>query len=318
MSILSVILDTDPGVDDALAMMLALSSPELEVLGVSVVSGNVPLATGTENALKVLGLMGRTDIGVYVGADRPLVRDPVYAEEVHGNTGLGQARLPDPGVAVAGDGVAFLVETLTDRPGEVMLIAVGPLTNLALAEQQSPGVLQKAKQVIVMGGAIQEPGNATPTAEFNFYADPDAARGVIQSGAQVMLVPLDVTHQVILGREMLENEVAPKNTDRSRFLMDAVQDTLRFAEQTGGREGIYLHDPLAVGVAVAPELFEVETMRLDVETQGELTAGQVVADLREIREERQQGRKVHCTIRVDCERFLGLFLKRVLEKGPFS
>lgn len=312
MNALSVILDTDPGVDDALAIMLALSSPEVDVLGVSVVSGNVSLDLGTENALKVLGLMGRTDVRVYRGADRPLVRDPVYADEVHGWTGLGQAVLPDPGTTSAGDGVAFLVETLSDRPGEVTLIAVGPLTNLALAEQQSPGVLQKARQVIVMGGAIREPGNVTPTAEFNFFADPEAARFVIRSGAQFVLVPLDATHQVMLSRELLEGQVAPRGTPKARFLMDAVQDVLRYAEQTGGRQGVYLHDPLAVGLAISPALFEVEAMRVDVETAGELTAGQVVADLREVGRDRRSGYDVECVVGVDSDRFLRLFLERVL------
>ena len=174
-----VILDADPGVDDALAMMLALGSRELEVLGICTVCGNVPMEVGTGNALKLLALLNRDDVPVYAGACRPLKRKAVYATEVHGKGGLGDAVLPPAGRPSSGDAVAFIVDTLSARPGRVTLIAVGPLTNLALAESRSPGVLKKAREVCVMGGAIDEPGNVTPAAEFNFFADPDAARQVV-------------------------------------------------------------------------------------------------------------------------------------------
>ena len=212
---------------------------------------------GTQNALRVLGLLDRTDAPVYPGADRPLVRDPVYATEVHGPEGLGEAVLPDPDVPPAGDGVGFLVETLSARPGEVTLIAVGPLTNLALAEQRVPGVLCEARQVIVMGGAIKEPGNSTPTAEFNFYADPDAAGQVVRSGAPLTLMTLDVTRRVGLDVEGIQHRVAPLGTPKARFVEAAVQSAIAYTKRVYGYAGIYLHDPLAVGLAIDPSLFKL-------------------------------------------------------------
>ena len=194
--------------------MLALGSPELDVIGICTVSGNVPLNTGTRNAQGLLQLFDRTEIPVYEGADQPLKRDPVFATEVHGESGMGQAVLPEPALDVRGNAVDFLVQTLSDQPGEITIIAVGPLTNLALAEQRQPGTLQKAKQVIAMGGAIAETGNSTPVAEFNFYADPHAVHTVIHSGATLLIVPLDATRQVVLSESDIENQIAPLENSR--------------------------------------------------------------------------------------------------------
>ena len=310
-----VILDTDPGVDDALAMMLALGSSELDVMGICTVSGNVPLDVGTRNARGVLHLLGRAEIPIFAGADRPLKRDPVFATEVHGKTGMGRAALPVPNAnQQAGRGVHavdFLVQTLSEQPGEVVVIAVGPLTNLALAEQRGPGVLQKAKQVIVMGGAIAEPGNVTPVAEFNFYADPHAARRVIHSGAALVIAPLDATHQVMLRESDIEERIAPLNTARSQFVVDATRNMLARCRQIGREPMVYLHDPLAVGAAIAPELLDVETVYVDVETSGDLTLGQVVADRRDAPSKGRLGTPVDCVMRVRAEAFLSLFLSRV-------
>ena len=311
-----VILDTDPGVDDALAMMLAVRSPELDVMGICTVSGNVPLDVGTRNARGVLQLLGQAEIPVFAGAERPLKRDPVFATHVHGKGGMGQAALPErDGNQQAGRGthaVDFLVQTLSDRPGEVVVIAVGPLTNLALAEQRSPGVLQKAKQVIAMGGAIAEPGNATPVAEFNFYADPHAARRVIHSGAELVIAPLDATHQVMLREVDIEERIAPLNTAMAQFVVDATRDVRALYRRIGREPVVYLHDPLAVGAAVAAELMAVETVYVDVETSGDLTLGQVVADRREAPAKGRLGTPVDCVMHVRSDAFLSLFLSRVL------
>jgi len=311
---LPVILDTDPGVDDALAIMLALSSPELDVLGLCTVSGNVPLDVGTRNALALLAFLGRVDVPVFVGADRPLERDPVFATEVHGAGGMGRAILPVSTADAQEDAVGFLVRVLSERPGEVVVIAVGPLTNLALAELREPGVLKKAKQVIVMGGAIVEPGNASPAAEFNFFADPHAAQVVIRCGASVVLVPLDATHQVMLQAADIETQIVPLSTERSQFVVDAVHDVLALYEGMGRDPVVYLHDPLAVGMAVAPELLEVEIVHVDVETEGVLTLGQVVADLRVAPSKGYQGIPTRCVMQVDAEKFLALFLDRVFKR----
>ena len=198
---MDVILDVDPGVDDAMAILLALSSPELTVLGLTVVSGNVQVETGIENALRILAFAGREDVQVFRGAGKPIGRESVHATEVHGSSGLGEAVLGPSSRKAQENAVGFIVDTLDQKPGEVGLLAVGPLTNLALAEQQFPGILSKAKQIVVMGGAIEEPGNISPTAEFNFFVDPEAARIVIHAKAQVVVVPLDVTQRIGIDRE---------------------------------------------------------------------------------------------------------------------
>ena len=311
-----VILDTDPGVDDALAIMLALGSPELDVIGICTVSGNVPLKTGTRNAQGLLQLLDRTDIPVFAGAYQPLKRDPVFATEVHGKSGMGQAVLPEPSQEVKGDAVDFLVQTLSDQPGEIAIIAVGPLTNLALAEQRQPGTLQKARQVIVMGGAIVETGNSTPVAEFNFYADPHAAHTVVHSGAALLLVPLDATRQVILSESDIENQIAPLKTVASQFVVDATQNVLALYRQIGREPIVYLHDPLAVGAAIASELLRAETLYIDIETSGDLTLGQVVTDRRGLPPPYRLGKPVDCAIHVNAEAFLSLFLTRVFTPNP--
>lgn len=310
----SAILDLDPGVDDALAIMLALASPELEVVGITTVNGNVPLSMGKRNTLRVLELLKRTKIPVYSGSDRPLLRDPVYALEIHGLEGLGEAFLPDPDVQLAGDGIKFLIETLSACPGEIVLIATGPLTNLALAEQCSPGILSQARKVVVMGGVLEGSGNVTPSAEFNFFVDPEAARKVIRSEAPVLLVPLNITRQVGLDKGRIKAQVMPLKTEKSQFIEAAVQTAIAYSEKGGGYAGIYLHDPVAVGVTIVPGFFRTEPVLLDVETAGELTVGQVVVDRRlGVPESKRKGFWVECVVEVDGEKFLNLFLKRVLE-----
>lgn len=305
------ILDTDPGVDDALAIMLALGSSELDVIGICTVSGNVPINTGTRNAQGLLQLLDRTEIPVYAGADQPLKRDPVFATEVHGESGMGQAVLPEPSQKIKGDAVDFLVQTLSDQPGEITIIAVGPLTNLALAEQRQPGILQKAKQVIVMGGAIAETGNSTPVAEFNFYADPHAAQIVVHSDAALLIVPLDATRQVVLSETDIENQIASLKTVASQFVVDAVQNVFALYRQLEREPIVYLHDPLAVGAAIAPELLRSETLYIDIETSGDLTMGQVVTDRRGLPPPYRLGEPVKCAMHVNAEAFLSLFLTRV-------
>lgn len=310
-----IILDTDPGVDDALAIMLALGSPELDVMGICTVSGNVPLNTGTRNAQGLLQLLDRTEIPVFAGADQPLKRDPVFATEVHGESGMGQAVLPEPSQKIKGDAVDFLVQTLSDQPGEITIIAVGPLTNLALAEQRQPGTLQKAKQVIVMGGAIAETGNSTPVAEFNFYADPHAAQIVVHSDAALLIVPLDATRQVVLSETDIENQIAPLKTVASQFVVDAVQNVFALYRQLEREPIVYLHDPLAVGAAIAPELLRSETLYIDIETSGDLTMGQVVTDRRGLPPLYRLGEPVNCAMHVNAEAFLSLFLTRVFKSA---
>ncbi|MXX36491.1 MAG: nucleoside hydrolase [Gemmatimonadetes bacterium] len=305
-----LLMDVDTGVDDALALLLALSSPEVELIGVSTVAGNVPLHQTTDNTLRLLQWAGRADVPVYAGAERPLVRDAVAADDVHGATGLGAAQLPEARTSSAGDGVEFLLSTLQARPGEVTLVATGPLTNLARAEARAPGVLRQARQVVIMGGAVRVPGNITPTAEFNFYADPHAAHQVLASAAELVLVGLDVTEQVWLAQTTLQ---ACTGT-HAAFCRAACEPVIAFESAHYGFAGMHVHDPVALGAALWPQLFHTQQLWVDVETTGELTAGQVVVDQRALASDQERlGRPVACAVEVDQVRFLELFTERVLQ-----
>ena len=302
-------MDVDTGVDDALALLLALSSPEVELVGVSTVAGNVPLQRTTDNTLRLLQWAGRADVPVYAGAERPLARDAVAADDVHGATGLGASHLPEAHTSPAGDGVEFLLSTLQARPREMILVATGPLTNLARAEAQVPGVLQQARQVVIMGGAVRVPGNITPTAEFNFYADPHAARQVLASAAELVLVGLDVTHQVWLEQAALHACTGAY----AAFCRAACQPVIAFESAHYGFAGMHVHDPVALGAALWPQLFHTQQLWIDVETTGELTAGQVVVDQRALASDQERlGRPVACAMDVEQTRFLELFTERVL------
>ena len=304
-----LIMDVDTGVDDALALLLALASPEVELVGVSTVAGNVPLHRTTDNTLRLLQWAGRDDVPVYAGAERPLVRDAVAADDVHGATGLGAAHLPEARTSPAGDGVEFLLSSLQTRPGEMTLVATGPLTNLARAEARVPGVLRQARQVVLMGGAVRVPGNITPTAEFNFYADPHAARQVLASGAELILVGLDVTDQVWLKQVDLQACTGAY----AAFCRAACEPVIAFESAHYGFAGMHVHDPVALGAALWPQLFRTQQLWVDVETSGELTVGQVVVDQRALASDQERlGRPVTCAVEVDQARFLALFTERVL------
>lgn len=309
-----VILDVDPGVDDALAILMALHSPELEVLGLTTVCGNVPLEQTTENALKVLELAGRTDVPVCMGAARPLAREPVHAYEVHGPEGLGEAQLPEPEAVPAGDAVDFLIEGIEARIGEVIVVATGPLTNLALAEARSPGILSQSRRLVIMGGVLHEPGNISPQTEFNFHADPHAARQVVNSGANIALVPLEAARQLWLEQDLLRWHLAGREDPIARFCAASTQTVMAFETQLYGRRGMHLHDPLAVGLSIFPQLCEIQPLWIDVEPEGELTSGQLVVDRRPfVRDDHLVGNQVKCALKINVPGFLEVFLDRLLQ-----
>ncbi|HIG56390.1 MAG TPA: nucleoside hydrolase [Candidatus Handelsmanbacteria bacterium] len=308
-----IILDVDMGVDDALAIMLALQSPEVELLGISTVFGNVPLNQATRNALQVLELMGRDEIPVYVGAGEPLIRKLVHAEAVHGESGLGDAVLPDPEMLPAGNALDFLIEGIQARPGEVIVIATGPLTNLALVEKKQPGILDQARRVLVMGGALAEAGNITPVSEFNSFADPHAFHQLIKVETNMSLIPLDVTHQLGLAAETIAARLAGRDDAIARFIRESTRTVIAFEQEHYNYAGVYLHDPAAVALGIDSSLCGMETLLLDVETTGELTTGQVVVDRRPFSdEEERQGYPVDCAIKVDVDRLMHMFESRVL------
>ena len=280
MSPRKIIIDTDPGQDDAVAILLALASPEeIEVLGLTAVAGNVPLDLTAKNARIVCELAGKTDVPVYAGCDRPLGRDLVTAEHVHGKTGLDGPNLPDPKMPLAeGHGVDFIIDTLrAHEAGTVTLCPLGPLTNIASALQKAPDIAEKVQEIVLMGGAYFEVGNITPTAEFNIYVDPQAADIVFRSGIPIVVMPLDVTHKALVTQ--------PRN-DAFRALDTPVGVAVaqmtdffeRFDKEKYGSEGAPLHDPCVTAYLIRPELFKGRHVNVEIETASELTLGMTVAD----------------------------------------
>jgi purine nucleosidase len=285
-----VVLDVDTGVDDALAILLTLRSPEFAVQGICTVSGNAPLLQTTANTCRVLDVAGASDIPVVAGAAAPLARPGITAGEVHG-----------------GDGLGGMADRLRRVPEALTLIATGPLTNVAQAIRQDVATMRRLRALTIMGGAICVPGNVGPVSEFNFAVDPEAAAIVLGAGLPVTLVPLDVTERVTLTRQAAD--AAATEGAVPTFVRRITAATMAFHRQRYGEEGIFLHDPLAVGVTLDPSFVRQESIAVAVETRGTLTAGMTVADLR---------RGSHAVptaqvcLEVDAERFLRLFTQRVL------
>lgn len=274
-----IIIDTDPGQDDAVAILLALASPELEVLGITCVAGNVPLALTSRNARIICELAGRTDIPVHAGCDAPLARKLVTAENVHGKSGLDGIDLPEPRMPLApGHAVDFLIDTLRREPaGTVTLVAIGPLTNLATAFRRAPDIAARIRQIVLMGGGHFEGGNITPMAEFNIFVDPEAAAVVLGCGADLVMLPLDVTHQALTDRAWLDD----LRGQRTR-LGEAVAAWTGFFERYDraryGHEGAPLHDPCTIAWLLAPDLFTGQRINVEVELDSPLSLGATVAD----------------------------------------
>ena len=273
-----IIIDTDPGQDDAVAILLALASPELEVLGITTVAGNVPLALTTRNAQLIVGLSGQT-VPIVAGRDRPLNRQLVTAEYVHGQTGLDGIDLGEPHVPVTpGDGVDFIIDTLRrEAPGTVTLVPIGPLTNIAAAFARAPDIIPRVQQVVLMGGAYFEVGNVTPTAEFNIYVDPEAAAQVLNSGVDVVMMPLDVTHKALTSADWLAG-LRALGTRAGEAVASWTDFFERYDREKYGSEGAPLHDPCTIAYLIRPELFSGRRINVEIETEGRFTTGMTVAD----------------------------------------
>ncbi len=274
-----IIIDTDPGQDDAVAILLALASPELDVLGITVVAGNVPLSWTLKNALKVCELAGKPQTRVYAGASGPLVRALVTAEHVHGDTGLNGPNLPEPTMQPqAQHAVDYLVEEIKRQPaGSVTLCTLGALTNIALALQRAPEIAPRIQQIVLMGGGFFEGGNITPAAEFNIYVDPHAAHIVFSSGIPLVVMPLDVTHQVLTTRVRLD-AIAARGTPVAKATVELLEFFERFDEQKYGSDGGPLHDPCVIAYLLQPDLFTGRHCHVAIETGSELTMGMTVVD----------------------------------------
>ncbi len=304
-----IIIDTDPGQDDAVAILLALGSPELELLGITCVAGNVPLPLTARNARIVCELAGRPDVPVFAGCDRPMARKLVTAEHVHGKTGLDGIDLWEPAMPLQpAHAVDFLIETLRrEPPGTVTLVPIGPLTNIATAMQRAPDIVPRIGRIVLMGGAYFEVGNITPAAEFNIYVDPEAADIVFRSGVDLVVVPLDLTHKALTTRARVEafrrlpGRVGPAVAAWTDFFE-------RFDKEKYGSEGGPLHDPCTVAYLLRPELFAGRRINIEIEMEGRYTLGMTVADWWRV-----SGRPANALFLkdVDAEGFFALLTERI-------
>ncbi len=305
-----IVIDTDGGIDDALALLLALAWPEAPVEAITTVHGNVPVEAATRNVYEVLHIAGR-EVGFFPGCATPLSASPVFAADVHGHDGLGGwVRTTPPCDFLNRVSAAKKTAALARQfPGEITLVTIGPLTNAAAALREDPEGFRFLRNIVTMGGAVWERGNVTATAEFNIYADPEAAREIVQSGIPLTLVGLDVTHKVEFTRARLEVLLGSRSDLRARFLRCICDRMFSFYLPRVGRDIFYLHDPLAVAVALDRSLVETRAMSVDIETQGELTRGMVVPERRPWV---QRPANVDVCVNVDAERFLDLFCELVI------
>ena len=301
------ILDCDPGHDDALALILGISRPELELLAVTTVAGNSDLASTTGNALRVLTLAGRTDIPVAAGAAGPLARPLHTASDVHGEHGLAGADLPEPTVGVRPEGAVELLRATLERAARpVTIAAVGPLTNIALLLRTHPHVAERIASLRIMGGAVTE-GNTTASAEFNIWQDPEAARIVFDAGRPIVMMPLDVTHQALFTDADVERLVAV-GTRPARIFADLLRFFARFHRERYGWDGSPIHDAVSVGHLAVPELVETAAYRVDIETVSELTRGRTVVDLHGLT---RRPPNAEVGIGIDRPRFIDMLIEAV-------
>ena len=303
-----VILDCDPGHDDAIALLLALASPELDLLGVTTVHGNQTLAKTTANALRVLDLVGRGDVPVAAGADRPLVRDLTVASHVHGDSGLDGPALPPAARQPLGEhAVDFLARTIESSPEPVTLVPTGPLTNIALLLRRTGGA--NVGRIVLMGGAVAE-GNMTPAAEFNIWADPEAAQEVFHSGIDTTMIGLDVTHQAVT-TPALQERLRQTGTIGA-FVADLIDFFSVYHATTYGWEGAPIHDAVAVAHVIVPGLVKTVERNVEVELESDLCRGRTVVD-RWRRTDRPAN--AHVGIEIETERFFDLLVERIGRLG---
>lgn len=274
-----IIIDTDPGQDDAVAILLALASPELDLLGITCVAGNVPLELTARNARIICELARRRDVKILAGCDRPLARKLVTAEHVHGKTGLDGITLPDPTMPLGPEhAVDFIIDTLRNEPvGSVTLCPLGPLTNIATAFRKAPDIVPRVAEIVLMGGGYFEGGNITPAAEFNIYVDPEAADIVFRAGVPLVVMPLDVTHKALTNRAWVE-EMRALGTEVGRAVASWTDFFERFDTAKYGSEGAPLHDPCVIAYLIRPDLFHGRHINVMIEVSGDYTLGATVAD----------------------------------------
>jgi inosine-uridine nucleoside N-ribohydrolase len=303
-----ILFDTDPGIDDACAILLALASPELSVEGLSIVHGNCSLEQATVNALSVLELADADHIPVVRGCELPLVQPSLLAPETHGETGLGYAKLPAASLKpIHQHAVDFLIEQILASPGEITLLAIGPLTNVALALRQEPRIVRALKEIIIMGGALRHEGNTTALAEFNTSVDPHAAHIVYHAGIPTTLVPLDVTYQCILTPDDV-SRLLKVDSPITRFVADATRFYMEFHDEYQKIAGCVINDPLALALTFMPELCTYEELPVDVDLSSGMSLGKTVADFY------NYGKKpanMKVALGVRARDFINLFIERI-------
>ncbi len=302
-----IVIDCDPGIDDAFALLLAIASPELDLRGVTTVAGNQTLERTTENALAVLELAGRNDVPVAAGADRPLVQELVTAEDAHGDSGVGAASLPAPSTGpVDRHAVDFLAEQARGAEPPLTLVALGPLTNVALLLARHPDAAAQIGRIVLMGGAVAE-GNMTASAEFNVWTDPEAAARVFESGLDVTMVGLDVTNQAVLGREHAERLRAHGPVGAAAAAM--LDFYVGFYGEAYDHGGSPIHDAVAVAALVRPDLVETSERHVAVELGSGLCRGRTVVDMRRRRALPPANARV--AVGIDAPAFTELLLARL-------
>ena len=305
-----IIIDTDPGQDDAAAIMLALGSrDEIDVLGITTVAGNVPLALTSKNARIVCDFSNRKDIKVFAGCDRPLKRPLVTAEYVHGATGLDGPELFEPETPLqAQHGVDFIIETLRSEPAKsVTLCPLGALTNIATALMRAPDIAERVQEIVLMGGAYFEVGNITPAAEFNIYVDPEAAEIVFKSGIPIVMIPLDLTHKVLTLKARV-NRIRALGTKPAIALADMLDFFERFDVVKYGSDGGPLHDPNVIAYLIRPDLYQGRDCNVEIELVSELTLGMTVVDWWQVTQRKHNALVLKD---VDSDGFFDLLTERV-------
>ncbi len=307
-----ILIDTDTGVDDAMALVLAFNSPELSVKAITTVAGNIDVAKCTRNVERILDLLNVQDRPIVAeGARRPLRLPLLRASEVHGKDGLGDVPeyLPRSRKSKHPRAVETILRCCDLYGSRLTIVAIGPLTNLALAWKKNPRVMRKVGRIVTMGGALRVQGNTGPVAEFNYFVDPDAAHMVLNSGISVTVIPLDVTHQAVVMRKEMEYRARRRTGRVALAILKFTEAYMKYHLDTLGFNGGYLHDPMAVGVAINPGLVKTRNVHVDVESRGTYTRGMTVTDLQEHLDSSQT--TVDVAVAVDRERFLKLFHDRL-------
>ncbi|BAZ28314.1 inosine/uridine-preferring nucleoside hydrolase [Cylindrospermum sp. NIES-4074] len=314
-----VLVDTDGGVDDALALIMALNSPQLDLKAITVLAGNIHVDQATNNVLRVLSIVQPNTLPIVAkGCEKPLVKQPVNAAGIHGADGLGEldqfkeadgtARYPKLTIeASTENAIDVILKAAQEYGASLNIVALGPLTNLATAIQKDAATMKKIGRIIIMGGAVTVPGNITAAAEFNFFVDPDAAQIVMESGIPLTLVGLDVAMKAPLPRQVVEDNLQRRPSKITQFIADCTGIYMAFYRDNEGFYGCYLHDPLAMAVAIDPSLVRTELLYMMVETQGRFTTGLSLADRRDRRDEKTNPPNVEACLDVDTKQFLKLF-----------